>query len=134
MENQNPLIGKTITKVEMLQDKTALRFTCADGTVEYASCYGDCCSSTWIEHIEDPENLLGTVISVEELVLGDGSWEEQDREYVQFYGCKIYTQRGYCLIDYRNESNGYYGGELYWGSGAEPAETDWEVVIEERGA
>ena len=27
---------------------------------------------------------------------------------------KIATEKGSCLLDYRNESNGYYGGILEW--------------------
>ena len=35
-------------------------------------------------------------------------------DVLQFYGFKITTTRGVCVIDFRNESNGYYGGELSW--------------------
>ena len=35
-------------------------------------------------------------------------------DVVAYYGCKISTNRGEILIDYRNDSNGYYGGSLWW--------------------
>jgi hypothetical protein len=137
MENEmtNPLIGKTVVKVEMTTDNEALRFTCSDGTTELAVCYADCCSLTWIEYIEDAENLLGTVVSVENLELKPGEHVVNDdpdnyNDFVQFYGCKIYTEKGYCLIDFRNESNGYYGGDLMWGGRAmRRAKGDWEWQV-----
>ena len=30
------------------------------------------------------------------------------------YGVKITTDKGHIVIDYRNASNGYYGGNLSW--------------------
>ncbi len=32
----------------------------------------------------------------------------------KYYGCKITTDKGHIIIDYRNESNGYYGGDIVW--------------------
>jgi len=31
---------------------------------------------------------------------------------VAYYGLKITTEKGRAMIDYRNDSNGYYGGWL----------------------
>ena len=129
----NPLVGKTVVSVEITTDDQALRFTCSDGTTQVAVCYAECCSHTWIEYVESPENLLGTVRSVEDLTLKPGE-DNDDGDYEQFYGCKIYTDKGYCLIDYRNESNGYYGGDLQWGEDKYTPDEDWEwrVLIQQQ--
>jgi hypothetical protein len=38
----------------------------------------------------------------------------EDPDVLAFYGCKISTDGGEIVIDYRNDSNGYYGGSLSW--------------------
>ena len=40
--------------------------------------------------------------------------EEHREDVIQFYGFKVSTDKGVLVIDYRNESNGYYGGSLTW--------------------
>lgn len=37
-----------------------------------------------------------------------------DDECIKYYGFKITTSKGHIIIDYRNSSNGYYGGSLEW--------------------
>ncbi|MNC82782.1 hypothetical protein D3C76_1797080 [compost metagenome] len=54
-------------------------------------------------------------------------------EYLQFYGAKISTDRGDMIIDYRNESNGYYGGDIHWPGGsyyqsASPHQYQWGAL------
>lgn len=107
----NPLIGKTLTKVELAVDKLAIRFT-VDGEHVVARCDADCCSFTWIESVELPAGgLPAKVLEATDLDLpsqdtGDG--------LLQFYGLKLTTDKGDLVLDYRNESNGYYGGSLTW--------------------
>src|SRR5690349_17381854 len=108
----NPLIGKTITALEIADDKKALRFVLTDGEC-IVNVEGDCCSSTWVEHVELPAlGFPATVTAVRDLTLDRVEHEEFD--VVQFYGCNIATDRGEIVIDYRNSSNGYYGGSLSW--------------------
>ena len=58
------------------------------------------------------------VISVNDIEmpnLGQPDEDETDEdETIAYYGCKICTDKGDIIIDYRNESNGYYGGGLSW--------------------
>lgn len=107
------LVGKTINSLKIANDQTALLFECSDGN-HIARCDADCCSFTWVEHIELP--VLGfpaTVLDVSDIDMPDlGNME--DREVVAYYGCKIKTDKGDIVIDYRNDSNGYYGGNLSW--------------------
>lgn len=104
------LIGKTITEMKIADDKMALLFQTTDGDV-IARADADCCSSTWIEHVELPAlGFPATVLGVDDLDMPD----EDGDSCIRFYGCKITTDRGHIVIDYRNESNGYYGGHLAW--------------------
>lgn len=115
---KNPLIGKTITDMQIAADRQALKFVLADGEIIVAV-DADCCSYTWVEHIELPAlGFPAVVISVDDLELPQDANPEstfhKDADFLQFYGCKIVTDRGEIVIDYRNDSNGYYGGSLVW--------------------
>ncbi len=117
---KNILIGKTITGLNIAEDKTALLFNTNEGDVKVlcgAKCCSftnDCCSFTWVEHIEMPAlGLPALVIEADNLDmpnLGD----MPGRDVVEYYGFKITTDKGEIIIDYRNDSNGYYGGNLSW--------------------
>lgn len=118
MQN-NPLIGKIVHAVFISEDGGAIRFDLNGGDETIiARADGDCCSHSWIEEIQGVEQLLGSpVVSVEDVTLRepeDKTAGPEYGDYTQFYGCKITTQKGYAMIDYRNNSNGYYGGSLVW--------------------
>jgi hypothetical protein len=105
------LVGKSLTKIELASDKKAIRFT-VDGETVVAKCDGDCCSSTWIESLEMPAGgLPARILGTSELDLPS---QDNDGELIQFYGLKLTTDKGDLVLDYRNESNGYYGGNLSW--------------------
>lgn len=137
--DKNPLIGKTVRAVYLAADGGAIRFDLDDGESLVVRADGDCCSHSWIEEIQGVEQLIGSpVVSVEGVSMPDkagnryGHYEEE----MQYYGCKITTGKGYALIDYRNSSNGYYGGSLSWpgdyfygGVGGQNASNeDWREV------
>ena len=64
------------------------------------------------ENVEMPAGgLPAKILNIEDLDL-----PEKREEYVliQFYGLKFTTDKGDLILDYRNESNGYYGGNLTW--------------------
>lgn len=110
---KNPIVGKTIVGLEIADDKEALRFVMVDGEC-IVRCDGDCCSNTWVEHVELPAlGFPALVVSVEDVDMPDLG-DMEGCEVVAYYGCKIITDRGEILIDYRNNSNGYYGGSLSW--------------------
>ena len=107
------LIGKTISKIKIAKDKKAVLFV-VDGEDVIAQADGDCCSSTWIEHIELPSmGFPAMVLDVDDVEMPDLG-TPNDSECIAYYGCKISTDKGDMLIDYRNESIGYYGGSLIW--------------------
>lgn len=107
------LVGKTLTMVELATDKKAIRFT-VDGEPVVAKCDGDCCSSTWIESIEMPAGgLPAKILAVEDLNMPEQP-QAAEYEVIAYYGLKLTTDKGDLVLDYRNESNGYYGGNLSW--------------------
>lgn len=111
----NPLIGKVLSQIKIAEDKEALLFVFEDGTSLKVLCDADCCSHTWVEHIELP--ALGFpcfVTSVEDLELPGSDDNHPEYDCLQVYGTKISTTKGDIVIDYRNSSNGYYGGCLVW--------------------
>jgi hypothetical protein len=110
---QNPLIGKKLLKVFLSEDKETIKFEVEENYPIYAVTDADCCSSTWVEDIESPSHVLGGIVTaVEDLELDQDPVEDDEYEHLQFYGTKIVTDKGSFVIDYRNESNGYYGGSL----------------------
>lgn len=111
MTVKNPLVGRTLTGLKVASDGMALLFQTTEGDI-VAKCDADCCSHTWIEGIELPVSFPAVVSAVEDIPLNEGA-DDQDGE-LAFYGLKVTTDRGHIVIDYRNESNGYYGGNLTW--------------------
>lgn len=93
-------------------DKEAILFKTNEGDI-VVKCDADCCSHTWVESIELPVNGFPAVVAAADDIempdLGNG-----DAECITYYGFKITTDKGDIIIDYRNESNGYYGGSLSW--------------------
>lgn len=129
MMNDNLLIGKTINKVQITTDKLAIRFILSDGTEVTARTYAECCSSTWIEHVSLPWNgFPATVYDASDIAMPDSLCENEcENEYIKHYGFCIKTDKGDMMIDYRNESNGYYGGSLFW-----PEENDdWRDITQD---
>ena len=109
------LKGKVLTGLQIAEDSEALRFVLGEDEV-VVRVDAECCSYTWIESIELPAlGFPATVLSVEDLDMPEPSDEEaKDYECLAKYGCKITTDKGEIVIDYRNDSNGYYGGDLSW--------------------
>lgn len=110
------LIGTKIVKVEM-QDDTTIVFNDISGITFSYQTFEDCCSSTWISHISGLNNLLNaTVREVKERQFSeeDQKKAEQEGDYdvLALYGYDIVTDKGICFLEFRNNSNGYYGGDL----------------------
>ncbi len=110
----NPLVGKVLKDMQLSDDKEVIAFVLSDNTVIKAYCHADCCSYTWIESVMNGESAIGSEIleadNIEMPDLGD----MPERDVVSYYGFKIKTVKGECIIDFRNDSNGYYGGDLVW--------------------
>lgn len=119
------IIGKTIANVSLDKSSDHIEFTFTDGSRKAYSVEGDCCSQSWIEHLEMPNDVVGAVIlSVED---GDSvpwdnhecvpyDWETRaegcGHDVLCVYKTSFNTNRGSIVLEYRNDSNGYYGGSL----------------------
>lgn len=112
---ENPLIGKRLKAIYLSDGGGAIRFDLDDGKTIVARAACDCCSHTWIEHVESPSHVIGaTVTNVEDVDMPTKEYDKYEYDCLRFYGCKIITDKGSFTIDYRNSSNGYYGGSLEW--------------------
>jgi hypothetical protein len=114
------LIGKTITNVYVSEDGSYLKLSTPNGYL-LLQATGDCCSHSWIENVD----LFGSLSKVESIdnqeLRHEWEGEENYGDLTRFYGMKIKMERGTIDIDYRNSSNGYYGGDL-------SDETDWDYA------
>lgn len=110
------LVGRDVTGYVLSDDNETLRLSFRDGGTEELRTESECCSITWIESIDTPEYLNGVIQEIENIDMPDrGNIATQKRESVdevKYYGLKITTDKGIAVIDYRNDSNGYYGGDL----------------------
>ncbi len=108
------LIGKVIADVNVGMGGEDITFDIQDGKSIVATCDAECCSHTWIENVELPAlGFPATVLEVQDLDMPDLG-DLPGCDCVAYYGFKIITDKGEIIIDYRNDSNGYYGGSLDW--------------------
>jgi len=104
-------MDKPLSSVSVNDDRTRLTFAFQDGTAAMFDAEGDCCSNSWIEHLTVPDDVAGAVITA---VL-DGRMSQSDADedrLLQVYNTHFRTAKGDIIVEYRNESNGYYGGYL----------------------
>jgi hypothetical protein len=106
------LVGKTIKEVRLGNEKIYLIFICDDDTFLALCADGDCCSSSWIEHLNGLDFLIGHKINrVVEREMPEGH-DSVEHDWLQYYGWTLETNVGRFDIEMRNASNGYYGGYL----------------------
>lgn len=107
--------GKQLASIA--HDALSVTFTFTDGSRVTFDVAGECCSRSWIEHLETPRDLEGaTVVGWSESDMDvrgectDGDYPDQN--CLKVYRTTINTNRGEIVLEYRNSSNGYYGGSL----------------------
>jgi hypothetical protein len=108
------LIGRRVNGVYLSPDKDLIDFDTDQGPVQFDA-EADCCSESWFNHIEGLNALLGQVVESVEQVDMEGINEGEPgfsgrQECDSLFSIKLKTQRGVCGIEFRNSSNGYYGG------------------------
>lgn len=107
---ERQLIGLTLESISF--DEDSITFYTKERGAITAHAYGDCCSHTWVESVEHPaRGYPAKVLDVREVEL---PWPPVNREtdVLADYGLRVVTDKGDIDIDYRNDSNGYYGGSL----------------------
>src|SRR6185436_10130152 len=108
------LLGKKIIAMHINAEKDLIVFDLEGGKI-YASAVGDCCSRSYFQHLSGTEALLGhkvNAIMEHESVETVGADKTPDSDCEQKYGWTFITTRGRADLDMRNDSNGYYGGEV----------------------
>lgn len=120
-ESLQVFVGRTIVEVWKGLgggDDGDVAFTLDDGTTVYADPEGDCCSRSWVEHVSGVKFAYGAEIVGVDLRPELATQEDVDDgayECLALYGITLITAKGERIdIDYRNDSNGYYGGWLNW--------------------
>jgi len=105
------LIGKPLASIEVAEDKESVTFRMADGEAFVYETDGDCCSFSWIEHVTLPPDVIGQPITE---VKESGTVDEFTEGYAEIavYHTAFVTPKGEIILEYRNSSNGYYGGWL----------------------
>ena len=103
-------------------DRIALNFV--DGGSLLFEVSADCCSSSWIEHVEGADDKEGAIfygMKDGEGVPWDGHVCEDNsdtgenecgHDCLAVYNTVFSTSKGDIVVEYRNDSNGYYGGSL----------------------
>ena len=106
------LVGKVVYGLSVSEGQHYLVMHTSNGHVVYET-EADCCSETWFADITGIQCLVGREVREAKFVelpyydvLDGRTRQESD----QAYGFEIGTDRGKCVIVFRNSSNGYYGG------------------------
>jgi hypothetical protein len=122
------MVGRKLSTVVLNKSRGRIVFKFADGCSQTFGVEGDCCSCSWIEHLEMPGNIDGaTLLSVDDSGPITSDHDEHDGEgpeFIQVYNTRFATDRGEIVLEFRNSSNGYYGGSL--------TDEGWEEVTRDR--
>ncbi len=116
-ENLKKILGRKLEKVVLSGNKDNIELYFQDGGPNfYFWVEADCCSSSWIEHLELPGNIEGAVLlsvaDSDNITQNHESSEPESWESICVYNTSFKTDKGEIVLEYRNSSNGYYGGSL----------------------
>ena len=109
------LVGRKILSYKLENEGDELTFFTDKGKIVYNT-YGDCCSVSWFSDVYNFDALLGQVVNE---VVERQKWSDEETkkaeaqgnyDVLSLYGYLIKTDKGTCDIEFRNDSNGYYGG------------------------
>lgn len=110
MTDLSKIIGKTFMTVTLDDSKDIITFVTGNSSDNIRfEAIGDCCSSSWIEHMDD----VPTDFTVTNVIEKDTDREDDaEGDCLQKYFYEVVTDKGSFTIEMRNSSNGYYGGYL----------------------
>ncbi len=114
------MLNRKLDSVELNPARNVITFTFQDGFERSFGVEGDCCSFSWIEHLETFGDVRGaTLLSVDDSAPITQDHDEHDSanggDCISVYNTAFKTDRGEIILEYRNSSNGYYGGYLVEG-------------------
>lgn len=107
--DERPILNKKIKTTSY--DSKYLTFKLEDSKEIKYYAEGDCCSSSFIEDIDDLEVLQNCTITEVDSVSGH-QIDKNDYEVHKWTFVKFTTDKGRATLSFRNESNGYYNGYL----------------------
>lgn len=120
-----PLAGRKLASVDLNKAKDEVTFTFQDGVTVVYGVEGDCCSHSWVEYVVVFGDVVGAeIVEVSESSMDvsdddsknpitDASHGGREHECLQVYSTVFKTDRACAItLEYRNSSNGYYGGNL----------------------
>lgn len=103
------LIGKTIKDIKFIDEGSFCLFETETGQIKYQA-EGDCCSHSYFSDIINKDAMVGSaVLEVVEKERREAE-SRTGEDYVRLYSYTIKTAKGHGDIEFRNDSNGYYGG------------------------
>jgi len=104
------LLGKTLTSVDVLGDKTIVIFSCSDGSHFKMFHVQDCCEDVYLEDVcGDLTDLLYSPVLMSEMVQGESlpAKDSYDESFTWTF-IKMATNRGSVTFRWYGSSNGYY--------------------------
>jgi len=106
------LVGKRILSIEIDGDNQWYIKIATDKGDVYIEAWGECCSESWFYHILGVDALIGHVVTDVKQVGMERPIEDDKvrQDYDILYCVNIKTDGGYADLEFRNSSNGYYGG------------------------
>lgn len=106
------LLNQVVEHVYVNDDNTLIVFKTQDDKLFAYRAYGDCCSHSWINTLTGLANLLDR--PVQKVTLNKELRDEanDNGNVIKYYGVTLETIKGFVDLEYRNSSNGYYGGSL----------------------
>lgn len=108
------LVGKTIVKLELDDERSELVFYCSDGTIYAFVHWQNCCEEVYLEDVSGELSwLLGTPILMADEAQGESAIDEEAYDYLYkwtFY--RFATRKGYVNLRFLGISNGYYSVEM----------------------
>jgi hypothetical protein len=106
------LKGKIIKEIYLNEDKEIMVFKTIDNEVISYQTKNDCCNVVWFETWENLDILSNYKVNrIIEIPMREVDPTRGD-SVEEVYGHRLETNKGYALIEYRNNHNGYYGGTI----------------------
>ena len=102
-------VGKHINAAYIDNTKTVMHWI-VNGEWYKLDAVGDCCSYSWYQHCDSGDVLQNATLNEFEYVHLERKNGEDGYSVIQIDMLKFKTDRGYCTIEFRNSSNGYYSG------------------------
>ena len=108
-ESFRTFVGQKIEEVWVQKNEKENMYWKVNGAWHHVVAVGDCCSHSWFAHCDNGEALQNATLT-EFQDVGGGDISEDDYDCIQVNMLKFTTNKGFCTIEFRNSSNGYYSG------------------------